>query len=143
MFFIKDFILYFFIFIFYFIHIYVLIITVIFLIIIFMLESFTIWYCKSKDVYIGSINWFYSSFCMIYSLTLSSIYTYNINSISWLNIINLIFISTNMKSLWSLSIRNRIRGLLHFNMLFITKSTKIVNHFKSESTIALTTISRF
>lgn len=68
---------------------------------------------------------------------MSSVYTNNINSISWLHEINMVFICTKMKSLRSFSFRNSIRSFLHFNMLLIGKAAMIMHHFKSKSLLAL------
>ena len=103
------------------------------------MQSFFIRESESNHINICSINWLYSSLSCIQPYSNCSINTNYINSISWLNKINVVFISTKMESLRCFSFRNCIRSFLHFNMLFVRKTAMIMHHFKSKSLLALIT----
>ena len=133
MFFIQDFIQYLFILLFNEFILFNIIIVIFSLI----MQSFFIRKCESNNINICSINWFNSSLSSIQSYMMNSVYTNYINSISWLYKIYMVFICTEMESLRGFSLWYSIRGLLHFNMLFIWESTMIMHHFKSKSLLAL------
>ena len=102
-----------------------------------IVQSFFVRESKSNNINVCSINWFHSSLSSIQSYWMSSVNTDYINSISWFYKIYMVFISTEMEGLWGFSFWNSVRSLLHFNVLFIRESAKVMHHFKCKSLLAL------
>lgn len=74
------------------------------------------------------------------SHTHSFIYSDSLDSISWLDEIDQIFINTEMYCVRGLAFRDRFWGLLKFHMLLIREVTSVVHHLEGISTVTIFTM---
>jgi len=91
----------------------------------------------SNHIYVGLVDILEDSLTSHQSLADSSVDSHDLNSISWLDIVDKVLIGAHGESLWCLSLRDRFWGLLHLDVLLVTEHAKVVHHLESESSIAV------
>ena len=91
----------------------------------------------SNHINIGLVDVLEDSLTSHQSLADSSVDSHDLNSISWLDIVDKVLIGAHGESLWCLSLRDRFWGLLHLDVLLVTEHAEVVHHLESESSIAV------
>ena len=89
-----------------------------------------------NDIDVSSVDVLEGSHTSIDSVSDGSENTYDFNSVSRLHEIDQVFISAHLQSLWSLTIWDGLRGLLHFDVLFVGEHAEVVDHLEREPLIA-------
>ena len=91
----------------------------------------------SNHIYVALVDILEDSLTSHQSLADSSVDSHDLNSISWLDIVDKVLIGAHGESLWCLSLRDRFWGLLHLDVLLVTEHAEVVHHLESESSIAV------
>ena len=106
------------------------------------IEPFLVSSHKVDHIDVGSVNVLESTHVRVHSYSHCLVDTNCLHSITRLNIVDKILISTEMYCVRCLTLRNSFWGLLHLDMLLVREVTVVVNHLKSVRSLAVLAIVR-